>query len=222
MPKESLSMDRVLAAALHIARTEGFQALTMRRLAAELHVTQMAAYYYIKDKEQLVALVADAALEPVRLPGPEAGTWEDRWALQIQSSLEAMASYPGMGQAMASMRLTPHAVRLMHEIVEMLVEAGFTLDDARRAYALMHTYIFGRVVIKERLSYRIAQTDGSHGRDEYFPKPSRHLGSQDFELYAVRAILAGIQMQRLATLGGAGRASDSKEMGSEAIRALTE
>ena len=45
---EQLSQERIIEAALHVAKRMGFDRLTMRALADELGVTPMAAYYYVK------------------------------------------------------------------------------------------------------------------------------------------------------------------------------
>ncbi|UQU66710.1 TetR/AcrR family transcriptional regulator [Couchioplanes caeruleus] len=54
---------QVVAAAIAVADAEGLEALTMRRLAAELGAGPMSLYTYVRDKEELVDLMVDQVSE---------------------------------------------------------------------------------------------------------------------------------------------------------------
>ena len=65
--RASLSRESVLEAALTIADLEGLDALTMRRLAADLGAAPMALYRYFRNKDELVISLFDrviSAYEP--------------------------------------------------------------------------------------------------------------------------------------------------------------
>ncbi len=57
--KPLFSRDEIAAAAVKIADEEGFDALSMRRLAAELDAGTMTLYHYVKTKDELLSLVSD-------------------------------------------------------------------------------------------------------------------------------------------------------------------
>lgn len=82
-PKPSLSVAKVVHAAIVLADEEGLDAVTMRRVAQHLGVTTMAPYRYVPGKDELLALMVDTAVgEP---PGFDdvAGDWRrglTRWA----------------------------------------------------------------------------------------------------------------------------------------------
>lgn len=61
---------QVVAAAIAIADAEGLDALTMRRLAAELGAGVMSLYTYVRDKDDLVDQMVDqvSAFEPTAQP----------------------------------------------------------------------------------------------------------------------------------------------------------
>ena len=62
--------DQIAAAAIRIADAEGSDALSMRRIAAELDAGTMTLYHYIRTKDELLALVTDAIMgEVVARPG---------------------------------------------------------------------------------------------------------------------------------------------------------
>src|SRR4029077_19188801 len=60
-PKPSLSLSRIVAAAVRIADTEGLDAVSMGRVAAELGTATMSLYRHVSAKEELLTLMVDAA-----------------------------------------------------------------------------------------------------------------------------------------------------------------
>ncbi|TDD71427.1 GntR family transcriptional regulator [Actinomadura darangshiensis] len=71
--KRVLDRKHVLSTAIAIADTEGLDALTMRRLAAELGVGPMSLYRHVANKDDLVEQMADETFRESELPaaGPE-------------------------------------------------------------------------------------------------------------------------------------------------------
>jgi len=68
--------ERIAAAALAIADTEGIDAVTMRRVATELGAGTMTLYHYVRSKADLLALMHDAIMgEQLVPPGELPGEW---------------------------------------------------------------------------------------------------------------------------------------------------
>jgi AcrR family transcriptional regulator len=61
-PKPGLSLDRIVAAAIGVAGADGLAAVSMSRVAAELGAATMSLYRYVGSKDELLALMVDAAL----------------------------------------------------------------------------------------------------------------------------------------------------------------
>ena len=57
-----LSREKILDTAYEVLATYGLADLSMRRLAQELHVAPGALYYHVKNKQQLLILLADYIL----------------------------------------------------------------------------------------------------------------------------------------------------------------
>jgi AcrR family transcriptional regulator len=66
---------RLLRCAITIADTEGLDAVSMRRLAAELGVGPMSLYRFVANKDELLTQMADEAFGELDLPRPKLGGW---------------------------------------------------------------------------------------------------------------------------------------------------
>ena len=61
-PKPGLSLERIVAAGIHLAVTDGLGSVSMGRVAAELGASTMALYRYVPAKDDLLTLMVDTAL----------------------------------------------------------------------------------------------------------------------------------------------------------------
>lgn len=89
-PKPVLSLEAIVDAALSIVDREGLASLTMVRVARELDVTTMAAYRYVRSKEELIDLMIDAAF--ANAPTRRVGDWRvdlANWAREELARLQA-------------------------------------------------------------------------------------------------------------------------------------
>src|SRR4030081_2870696 len=65
-----LDRAHVVRVALQLLDEEGLDGLSMRRLAQRLGVTAASLYWHVRDKDELLALLAEAISAEVRLPDP--------------------------------------------------------------------------------------------------------------------------------------------------------
>src|SRR5271169_3965722 len=71
-PKPALTLSRIVAAAVRVADTEGLDAVSMGRVAAEVGTAPMALYRHVSSKGELLTLMVDAAWGPApETPAPE-------------------------------------------------------------------------------------------------------------------------------------------------------
>lgn len=139
----SLTEDQIIDAALQIIRTEGLDALSMRRLSQQLGRSQMAAYSYVADKQQLLDLVARRTLAEVRIPGPDDGAWDDQLRLLIDRIDTQLRRHPGIAGLLLQ-RMLHSDRRLVYALMAIMVEAGLHEKQVLLAYSTIHTYLFGR------------------------------------------------------------------------------
>src|SRR5512143_581135 len=75
--RKPLDQAQVVRAALALLDEVGIDELTMRRLAERLGVQAASLYRHVKDKDELLALLADEIAGEIPLPA-RSGGWRDR------------------------------------------------------------------------------------------------------------------------------------------------
>ena len=149
MTARTLTEEAIVDAALRVIRDSGVESLTMRALSRELGMSPMAAYYYVANKDELLDLVAARALADIRLPRSATAPWPVRLRTLIDRIDAALRTYRGVGEVLLD-RMHRTQQHVMRAVMEILAEAGFADDEVAMAYALIHTYLFGR--------YRVTMT----------------------------------------------------------------
>ncbi|GHH38127.1 TetR/AcrR family transcriptional regulator [Streptomyces candidus] len=76
-----LDRDRITATTVALLDADGLAKFSMRRLAAELHVTAMSVYWYVANKDDLLELAVDHVAAELDLPDPEDDT---DWRVQLR------------------------------------------------------------------------------------------------------------------------------------------
>lgn len=144
-PQPAYSRDQIAAAAVKIADAEGIEAVSMRRIAAELGSGTTSLYRYITKKDELLDLMSEAVLDVERLPKPS-GNWRPDlrkiayhiramtlrhpWTIRISTFRSAMGP-----NTLGCLELTLSVIdKLRLDIDEMLVIEN-TLFTFARGYA---------------------------------------------------------------------------------------
>lgn len=79
--RQALNRTHVLRAAIAIADSEGLDAVSMRRLAAELGVGPMSLYRHVANKDELVTQMTDEVFGEPELPFPGPEGWRAKLEL---------------------------------------------------------------------------------------------------------------------------------------------
>src|SRR5262249_22635960 len=90
-----LTREQIATVALALADAEGVEALSMRRVAAELGVGTMTLYYYVETKDELLALMNDSMMGEILVPDDELPTeWRPALEAIAQRSRAAFRRHP--------------------------------------------------------------------------------------------------------------------------------
>ena len=152
-PRSRLSRERVLRAALAQADAGGLEALTMRRLAEVLEVAPMALYRHVANKDDLVDALVDVVFSEIGLP-PSGADWKTAMRQRAISAREVLLRHRWAIGLMES-RAHPGPANLRHHdaVLGRLRAAGFAVELAFHAYALLDSYIYGSVLTQVNLPF---------------------------------------------------------------------
>lgn len=141
--KQSLTRDLVLRAALAVLDEEGVPALSMRQLGTRLGVEAMSLYNHVASKDDLLDGALDLVVGEIAIPGPQ-DPWREAMRRRATSALEAFGRHP-WAPALMDSRLSSHPARLRYfdTILGILLGAGFSLEQAGRAFSLLDSYVYG-------------------------------------------------------------------------------
>src|ERR1700685_2306256 len=94
--KTPLSEDAVVDAALAILKSEGLEAVTMRRGAAALDTGAMSLYGYVSRREGLLPERLDRVPATIELEPPDASCWRAQLHSLLRRLHQALLAHPGM------------------------------------------------------------------------------------------------------------------------------
>src|SRR5271156_234934 len=90
--KAPLSEDAVVDAALTILKSDGLEAVTMRRVAAALDTG--AASLYVSGREGLLQAMLDRVTATIELEAPDPSRWRAQLHSLLQRTHQALVAHP--------------------------------------------------------------------------------------------------------------------------------
>jgi AcrR family transcriptional regulator len=138
-----LNRQRVLRAAVALADRGGLEALTMRKLAAEVGVEAMSLYNHVGSKDDLLDGMIDLVFGEIEPPAA-GGDWKAAMRERAVSTREALARHRwAIGEMEGRGTHGPANLRLHDAVLGCLRAAGFSLEATVRAYSVQDAYIYG-------------------------------------------------------------------------------
>jgi AcrR family transcriptional regulator len=180
--KVPLSRETIAAAALGIADAEGFQAVSMRRVGQELNVGTMSLYYYVKTKDDLIAVMDDALMSEALLPA-----MPKNWKRAItEIATRTHSIFLRHPWALVSMQSAPpglNAMRHMEQCLEALAETSMTAKQKLTLLAMVDDFVIGHA-LREAASEKVvdmefAETQMATGN---FPRIAEVFGGGRIEI----------------------------------------
>ena len=202
-PKEPLSRERIVSTALALVDADGLDALSMRRLGAELGVDPMAVYYYVPSKAALLDAVVEAVMAEIDLGiDDRAQPAEERLVCAAKAYAEVLVRHSNtLPVLLARGPATPAALVPVEVMVAILRGGGLSLEDAVAGMNMVAAAVRGYVPM---LATALADPEHRVGEDlaaltspDEFPhlseaatQPQREPQAQ-FEL-GLRALATGL------------------------------
>ena len=148
--REPLTRDAIVDAALRVLDAEGFDALSMRRVAQELHTGAASLYAHVTSKDQLVDLIIDRVYAEFQVPDADPGHWQDQLKDVARSGLRVMLLHPGLARAsLASIPMGPNGLTLTDRCLGILRAGGLPDHVVGYAAELLGQYISVSAIERE-------------------------------------------------------------------------
>ncbi|SEP49012.1 GntR family transcriptional regulator [Amycolatopsis saalfeldensis] len=138
--KQPLSRKHVLRAAMAIADVEGLDAVSMRRLAAELGAAPMSLYRHVANKDELVTQMADEAFGEAELPTEGPDGWRAKLELIARRQWELCRRHLWLPRAVSLTRpmLVPNMMAHTEWTLRALDGLGLPIAVRTREALTLH------------------------------------------------------------------------------------
>ncbi|MFF0013671.1 TetR/AcrR family transcriptional regulator [Streptomyces sp. NPDC005374] len=120
-----ITVEQVVETALGIIATEGYEALTMRRLAGALDTGPASLYAHVVNKADLDELLIGRLCAELVLPEPDPAAWREQVRGVCAQMRDQYLKYPGISRAALAMTPTDlEIVRVGEGMLAILLAGG--------------------------------------------------------------------------------------------------
>ncbi len=134
----------IAAAAIEIADTEGFEAVSMRRVAQQLGAGTMTLYHYVANKDELVTLMMDAVMGEILVPAEELpSAWRPAMSRIAISTLASLRNHRWTLDLLDEPRPSPNKLRHLEQSLQAMAAASADPKARLEAIVLIDEYVFG-------------------------------------------------------------------------------
>jgi AcrR family transcriptional regulator len=158
-----LNRARITDAVVEIADREGFEAVTMKRIADALDCATMTLYYYVRTKADIVALMHDAILAEILIPGDELPEdWREAVTAIARRTRDVLLAHPWSLASLNDAQVGVNAMRHMEQSLAVL-DALDDLDVAEKLalWGIVDAYVFGSALQAIEIQTRAAMTESN-------------------------------------------------------------
>ena len=179
----ALTQEQVVRRAVDLMAEAGLEALTLRRLATDLGVSAPTLYWHVRNKRELLDLMAEALVARAgRTSSPARGQpWWEWLAERARLQFKALVSHRDAALVVAGNRPTEATLPEIEEVLGSLVAVGIPPAEALRIVLSIGNYVIGCAV--ERQAEEVRSAD---------PERDARLLEQVEALPNLRAAIAGL------------------------------
>lgn len=159
----AVTRDEIVATALALLDEAGLEGLTLRRLAERLGIRAPTLYWHVRDKRELMDLIAGAVMEQAlagwREPQPGQTWWE--WLTgRTRAMRAALLAHRDSALVLAGNRPVGASLPGIERQLRTLTEAGFRPQDAVLALLSLNAFAIGEALDTQRETGRDASPSG--------------------------------------------------------------
>jgi AcrR family transcriptional regulator len=153
-----MTLDAIVDAALELVDDSGFDALSMRNLAARCGVGAMTLYGYVRTKDELLGAIADRVFAALDLPDDRNLPWEEQVKAVFRSVRRVFAEHPHLADVVAKQHTNAIAMyRGAEAVLGPMRRAGIGDEDAVSAFIALTTFTTGFAQREAHTDVRSAQ-----------------------------------------------------------------
>ncbi|SCG10861.1 transcriptional regulator, TetR family [Streptomyces sp. MnatMP-M27] len=140
--KTPITVEQVVDTALGVIATEGYEALTMRRLAGALDTGPASLYAHVVNKADLDELLIGRLCAELVLPEPDPAAWREQIRGVCTQIRDQYLKYPGISRAALAMAPTDlETVRVTEGMLAILLAGGVAPQAAAWAIDALLLYV---------------------------------------------------------------------------------
>jgi AcrR family transcriptional regulator len=163
------SRDDIAAAAIAVADAEGIEAVSMRRVAAELGLGTMSLYHYLGGKDELLDLMSDGIMAGQIVDDAELQRgWRAGLTAIARATHANLHRHPWMGSALRTRAGTtpgPNAIRHVEQSLAAVADTGADVKTRMELIALIDDYVIGHTIRTQAVAQ--AATEGLEADPEW-------------------------------------------------------
>jgi AcrR family transcriptional regulator len=135
----------IARAALEIADSQGFDAVSMRRVAERLGAGTMTLYHYVRNKDELIALMSDAVMAEVVVPeGELSDDWRTALTQIATRSHDAFKAHHWVFQKMGDDGVPgPNGMRHFEQSLQAVAGLDLDREQTFEVIGQIDDYVFG-------------------------------------------------------------------------------
>ncbi|MEU5190151.1 TetR/AcrR family transcriptional regulator C-terminal domain-containing protein [Streptomyces klenkii] len=143
-----MTVDRIVAAAFELVEADGLEQLSMRKLADRLGIQAPTLYWHVKDKHDLIDLLAEALFAGFSLDQlPDTEDWRDGLSSFGHAFRRYLLSRRDAAQILANrFVLGPHMLTHLERLLGWLRRSGLGDRESADALIMCLVYIHGFVL----------------------------------------------------------------------------
>ena len=165
----AIDIDRIVKAALELLDQVGLTGLSMRHLAERLGIQAATLYWYIRDKQELLSLLAEAICTEIQAPDPTA-PWRTQLELLMKEYRRVLLAHRDAAHVLAAtLPAGAYRLRLVDLSLGAVRAAGFEEWEATRAARLLVDYTTGFVQEEYSMAVRPAPETAESSPREHLP-----------------------------------------------------
>ena len=167
--KKPITVEAIISTAFGIVEKNGYQALTMRRVADALETGPSSLYAHVVNKEDLDELLIGRLCAAIELPEPDPASWRRQITSVCSQLRDQYLRYPGISRAaFAGAPSNLDTLRVSEGILALLLAGGIDPQAAAWATDSLTLYVNAYSLELSLVNRQLSDGDGSWvvSRDE--------------------------------------------------------